>query len=48
MEKHQACKLNVGKIAVVVEKSFVNTLKIAKRKQIWLKCGITVRATVCG
>ena len=32
MEKHQACKLNVTKIAVVVEKSFVNTLKIAKKK----------------
>ena len=32
MEKHQACKQNVTKIAVAVEKSFVNTLKIAKKK----------------
>jgi hypothetical protein len=32
MEKHQACKLNVTKIAVVVEKSFANTFKVAKRK----------------
>ena len=32
MEKHQACKLNVTKIVVAVEKSFANTFKVAKRK----------------
>jgi hypothetical protein len=34
MEKHQICKPNAIKIVVVVEKSFANALKIAKRKRI--------------
>lgn len=47
MEKHQACKLNAIKIVVIMEKSFANTLKIAKRKQIWLKYGIIIRTAAC-
>lgn len=43
MEKHQACKLNVTKIAVAVEKSFVNTLKIAKRKRIQQKYNTIIK-----
>ncbi len=43
MEKHQACKLNVTKIAVVVEKSFANTFKVAKRKLIQQKCDTIIK-----
>ena len=32
MEKHQACKQNVTKTAVAVEKSFANALKNSKKK----------------
>ena len=32
MENHQAYKLNAIKIVVIMEKSFANALKIAKKK----------------